>query len=67
MRVVLETRVASTSNLQRRMGLGYTRAARIMDQLESEGVIGPSQGAKAREIYLPNPNASAEPEPSEQA
>jgi len=68
MRVVLETRVASTSNLQRRMGLGYTRAARIMDQLESEGVIGPSQGAKAREIYLPNPNASADqPEPSEQA
>ncbi len=59
MRVVLETRVASTSNLQRRMGLGYTRAARIMDQLEAEGVIGPSQGAKSREIYLPNPNAEA--------
>lgn len=65
MKVVLETRVASTSNLQRRMGLGYTRAARIMDQLEAEGVIGPSQGAKAREIYLPNPNASAETETSE--
>lgn len=66
MRVVLETRVASTSNLQRRMGLGYTRAARIMDQLEAEGVIGPSQGAKPREIYLPNPNASPEEsEPSE--
>lgn len=68
MKVVLETRVASTSNLQRRMGLGYTRAARIMDQLEAEGVIGPSQGAKAREIYLPNPNVSADqPEPSDQA
>lgn len=68
LRVVLETRVASTSNLQRRMGLGYTRAARIMDQLEAEGVIGPSQGAKAREIYLPNPNAAIdEPEPSEQS
>ncbi len=48
------------------MGLGYTRAARIMDQLEAEGVIGPSQGAKAREIYLPNPNG-AEPEPTEQS
>ncbi len=57
LRVVVETRVASTSNLQRRMGLGYTRAARIMDQLESQGVIGPSQGAKAREVYMPNPNA----------
>ncbi len=57
LRVVVETRVASTSNLQRRMGLGYTRAARIMDQLEAQGVIGPSQGAKAREVYTPNPNA----------
>lgn len=65
LRVVLETRVASTSNLQRRMGLGYTRAARIMDQLEFQGVIGPSQGAKPREIYLPNPNAAVEqPQPS---
>ena len=59
LRVVLETRVASTSNLQRRMGLGYTRAARIMDQLEAEGVIGPSQGAKAREVFLPAPGSES--------
>ena len=65
LRVVLETRVASTSNLQRRMGLGYTRAARIMDQLESEGIIGPSQGAKAREVFHPSPGSES-PATSEQ-
>lgn len=50
--VVLETGQASTSNLQRRMRLGYTRAARIIDQMEAEGLIGPAQGAKPREIYM---------------
>lgn len=51
-RVVLETRQASTSNLQRRLRLGYTRAARIIDQMEAEGIVGPQQGAKPREIYM---------------
>lgn len=50
--VVLETGQASTSNLQRRLRLGYTRAARIIDQMEAEGLIGPAQGAKPREIYV---------------
>lgn len=50
--VILETKQASTSNLQRRMRIGYTRAARIIDQIEAEGMIGPVQGAKAREIYI---------------
>lgn len=50
--VILETGQASTSNLQRRMRLGYTRAARIIDQIEAEGLIGPAQGAKPREIYI---------------
>lgn len=49
--VVLETGQASTSNLQRRLRLGYTRAARIIDQMEANGVVGPSQGAKPRDIY----------------
>lgn len=61
--VVLETGQASTSNLQRRMRLGYTRAARIIDQMEAEGLVGPAQGAKAREIYIDrireNSNAQA--------
>jgi S-DNA-T family DNA segregation ATPase FtsK/SpoIIIE len=55
-RIVLTTRKASTSYLQRRLSLGYARAARVVDQLEANGVIGPSDGAKAREILLPNPN-----------
>ena len=52
--VVLETGQASTSNLQRRLRLGYTRAARIIDQMEAEGVVGPAQGAKPREILIAN-------------
>lgn len=55
--IVLETGQASTSNLQRRLRLGYTRAARIIDQMEAEGIVGPSQGAKPREIYLARENA----------
>ncbi len=48
--VVLEFRQASTSFLQRRMGLGYSRAAKIIDCLEKAGVIGPKDGSKPREI-----------------
>jgi S-DNA-T family DNA segregation ATPase FtsK/SpoIIIE len=44
---------ASTSLLQRRLRLGYTRAARIMDILEERGIVGESQGAKDREILIP--------------
>lgn len=54
-RIVLTTRQASTSYLQRRLRLGYSRAARVVDQLEAAGVIGPQDGAKQREILLPNP------------
>ncbi len=43
---------ASTSLLQRRFGIGYNRAARLIDTLEDRGVIGPSNGAKPREVYL---------------
>ena len=52
---MLTTRQASTSYLQRRLRLGYSRAARVVDQLEAAGVIGPQDGAKPREILLPNP------------
>ncbi len=55
-RIVLTTRKASTSYLQRRLSLGYARAARVVDQLEANGVIGPQDGAKPRDILLPNPN-----------
>ena len=50
---VIETeRRASTSLLQRRLRLGYTRAARMMDILEMRGIIGPGEGAKPREILV---------------
>ncbi len=51
---VLETRRASTSTIQRHFGLGYNRAARIMDMLEQKGIIGPQQGSKPRDIYGKN-------------
>jgi S-DNA-T family DNA segregation ATPase FtsK/SpoIIIE len=51
---VLDTRRASTSTIQRHFGLGYNRAARIMDMLEQKGIIGPQQGSKPRDIYGKN-------------
>ena len=51
-KVVLETRQASVSMLQRRLGLGYTRAARIIDMMEEDGVVGPYQGSKPRDILI---------------
>jgi S-DNA-T family DNA segregation ATPase FtsK/SpoIIIE len=49
-KLVTESGRASTSFLQRRLGIGYPRASRLMDQLETEGLIGPADGSKAREI-----------------
>ena len=51
-KMVLETRQASVSVLQRRLGLGYTRAARLIDMMEDEGIVGPYQGSKPREILI---------------
>ncbi len=48
--IVTETGKASTSYLQRRLKLGYARAARLMDKLEERGIIGPGDGAKPREV-----------------
>ncbi len=53
---ILETGKASTSFLQRRLGLGYARAARMMDLLEKRGIIGPGEGAKPREILIKGDN-----------
>jgi S-DNA-T family DNA segregation ATPase FtsK/SpoIIIE len=49
-KLVTESGRASTSFLQRRLGIGYPRASRLMDQLEAEGVIGPAEGSKPREV-----------------
>ena len=49
---VIEVQKASTSLLQRRFGIGYNRAARMIDLLEEKGIIGPAQGSKPREVYI---------------
>lgn len=49
---VLEAGKASASFLQRRLGVGYARAAYLLDKLEEQGVIGPGEGAKPREILV---------------
>ncbi len=51
-RLVMETGKASTSFLQRRLRLGYARAARLMDVLEERGVVGPADGAKPRDVLI---------------
>ena len=50
--VILETNQASVSMLQRRLKLGYARAARIVDEMEEKGIVGPFQGSKPREILV---------------
>jgi S-DNA-T family DNA segregation ATPase FtsK/SpoIIIE len=51
-RVVAETRRCSTSWLQRKLGLGYNRAARIVEMMERRGLVGPAHGAKDREVLV---------------
>lgn len=61
--IVRQTRRASTSLLQRRLRVGYPRAARLMDELEEMGVVGPSQGGgKEREVLLPPPGEGEDEE-----
>ncbi len=51
-RTVVEAQKASASLLQRRLKVGYARAARLLDIMEAKGVVGPGDGAKAREVHL---------------
>ena len=56
--IIRQERKASTSMLQRRLRLGYTRAARVVDILEQRGIVGPKDGAKDREILVDLDNPS---------
>lgn len=54
--IVLSTGNASTTFLQRKLKIGYARAASLMDQLEMQGVVGPSEGSKPRKIFARKPH-----------
>ena len=53
-RIIVESQQGSVSLLQRKLSVGYTRAARIVDQLEHAGIVGPFEGSKARQVLLPD-------------
>lgn len=57
--MVIATQMGSTTMLQRRLRVGYTRAARLMDMLEADGVVGPFEGSKARKVLIPKEEQEA--------
>jgi S-DNA-T family DNA segregation ATPase FtsK/SpoIIIE len=57
-RMVVETRKASASYIQRRLRLGYTRSARLLDMMEKEGIVGPPAGSKGRDVLVPKDHFS---------
>ena len=54
--LVLEMQTASVSMLQRRFRIGYTRAARLIDEMEARGIVGPYEGSKPRTVLMEKPS-----------
>ena len=51
-RLIVIHQQGSTSLIQRKFSIGYNRAGRLMDQLETAGIVGPAQGSKPRDVYI---------------
>ena len=72
-KVIVRSQQGSVSLLQRKLSVGYTRAARLVDQLEDAGIVGPFEGSKAREVLIPDEyqldaylsGEAAEPQPAD--
>ena len=50
--IIARNRIASISFIQRRLKIGYNRAARLVEQMEGEGIVGPQEGTRPREIFV---------------